>query len=169
MMKRYEHAFREHIFAPVYSPTSKVLILGTIASVKSLENKFYYSHPQNLFWPILAELFASPLPKSPEEKAQLLLENDVAIWDVLASCEITGSSDASIKNPVANDIASVVNAAQIKKIFTTGKAADKYYEQLCYDKVGLQATYLPSTSPANRANYTYEELLKAYSVIKEFL
>lgn len=168
-MKRYQRETRIHTFEPVYSATSKVLILGTIASVKSLENGFYYSHPQNLLWTVLAELFSLPIPKTVAEKRKLLLQNDVAMWDVLASCEIIGSSDASIKNPVANDISSVVRITQVKAIFTTGRTADKYYAQLCEESVGMKAMYLPSTSPANRGNYSYEDLVQAYSVIKTYL
>jgi hypoxanthine-DNA glycosylase len=163
-----------HPFGPVYNAQSKILILGTMASPKSREYGFFYGHPQNSFWRVLASIFdvktsASTSFESIEAKKIFLLENKIAVWDVLHSCEIIGADDSSIKNPVANDFSEILAGADIKNIFTTGKTATKLYTQYCYKDTQIPAVYLPSTSPANRKYYNFDKLCDEYKIIKDFL
>lgn len=152
-----------HAFAPVYDSESRVLILGTMPSPASRENGFYYSHPRNRFWPVMAEIFGQPLPVSPEEKKAFCLYNGIALWDVLKSYRIDGASDASIRQPEVNDIPLVLSAAEIKAVFTTGaKAAQLYRKHFSHIETPYYA--LPSTSPAN-CRMSMEELAAAYSLI----
>jgi len=157
-------------FEPVYSSKSKILILGTMPSVMSVKNGFYYSHPQNIFWRVMTEVLNEhKVPQSPEEKKNMMLKHNIAIWDVLYSCEIKNSSDASIKNPVANNLELVIKNSKISTVFTTGKTADRLYNKLCYDKTGIKSINLPSTSPANRGNYNYDQTVAHYKVILNYL
>ena len=110
---------REHAFEPVFSETSTRLVLGTMPSPQSVKHGFYYSHPQNRFWPLMAELFNAPKPLTPEEKTQFVLQRDIALWDVLAVCDIVGASDASIRNPVPNDIPWMLRRTRITRIYAT--------------------------------------------------
>lgn len=153
-----------HEFEPVYDEHSKVLILGTFPSVKSRENQFYYGHPQNRFWKVIAALTASEVPETVEEKKKMLLENHIAIWDVIAQCDIIGSSDSSIKNVVPADIGRVLKNSNIKKIYANGNTAKKLYDKYVLPKVQMEIEGLPSTSPAN-AGYSLERLLEAWKVI----
>ena len=156
-----------HQIAPVADENSRVLILGTMPSPKSREMGFYYGHPQNRFWPVLADVFDEEVPQSAEERRNFALRYGIALWDVLAKCSIVGASDASIKDPVPNDIADLLTRyPNIKRIYTTGKTALKFYEKLCSSQTGVHAKSLPSPSSAN-ARMRFEELVKAYSVIKE--
>lgn len=152
-----------HTFEPIYNQNSKILILGTFPSVKSREGNFYYNHPQNRFWRVLADLTGSVLPVTIEEKKEMLLLNNIAIWDVIYSCEIEGSSDSSIKNVVPNDILGLLNKSNIKKIYANG---NKAYELYCkyFSNIEMSIVKLPSTSPAN-ARYTLEKLIDSWSVI----
>jgi hypoxanthine-DNA glycosylase len=138
-----------HPIAPVWDENSRVLVLGSFPSVKSRETGFYYGHPQNRFWPLLARLLAVPTPQTIEEKKALLLANHIALWDVVAACEITGSSDSSIRNVVPNDLSPLLAGSQIQKIFCNGALAHKLYTRHQQPLTGLEATRLPSTSPAN--------------------
>jgi len=156
-----------HTIEPVYNAASRVLILGTIPSPKSREAGFYYSHPQNMFWSVIAEVFSISAPVSNAEKKQFLLDRRIAMWDVLKSCEISGADDGSIKNPVANDFSELLATANIRKIYTTGMTATRLYKKLCFTKTGIESIYLPSTSPANRKYYDRERLVQAYMVIKD--
>jgi len=159
-----------HPFAPVYDADSEVLILGTMASPKSRELNFYYAHPQNRFWRVIEKVTGDNLPvtfsneESIAAKKALLLRNHIALWDVLHSCDIEGSSDSSIKNPVANDFTVLLANTRVTKIFTNGKAAHALYKKLCENQTGLADICLPSTSPAN-AGVSFEELAKAWSAI----
>ena len=155
-----------HNIPPVFDGNSKILILGSFPSVRSRESRFFYGHPQNRFWKVLAALYDSPVPETTEEKKHLLLSNGVALWDVIASCDIVGSSDASIENVVLNDLGEIMSAADIKKIFTNGTTADSLYRKYLLPKTGVKAVRLPSTSPAN-ARSSLENLISAWSVIKE--
>ena len=157
-----------HPLAPIFNKDSKVLILGTMPSPVSREWAFYYAHPQNRFWPVLAAIFEEGLPADNEGKKQLALRHGVAIWDVLQRCEIDGASDKSIKNAVSNDLAEVLSHASIQAIFTTGQTAFKLYEKLCLPQTRITATALPSTSPAN-ARCSTEKLLEAYRMILPYL
>lgn len=138
-----------HPVQPVFNEASKTLILGTFPSVKSREMCFFYSHPQNRFWRVMAKICDCDLPESVDDKKQLILANNFALWDVIHSCEIEGSADSSIKNVVANNISVVLNNSQVDRIFVNGKKAESLYKKYIEKDVGIKAVYLPSTSPAN--------------------
>jgi hypoxanthine-DNA glycosylase len=157
-----------HPLAPVYDKNSRVLVLGTMPSPKSREFGFYYSNPQNRFWRILAELYREALPCTKEEKKAFLLWHHIALWDVLKSCEIEGADDASIRNPVPNNIAGLLKETGICTVFTTGTKASLLYRRFCRTATGIDAIALPSTSPANCRNWTYETLLAAYRVLRKY-
>ena len=141
----------QHPIHPVYDEKSKILILGSFPSVKSREANFFYGHPQNRFWKVLAAVFETEVPNIIEEKRRFLLEHHVAVWDVIQSCEIVGSSDSSIKNVVPNDLSEILNKAQIEQIFVNGKKAEQFYKKYIEKEIGRKAICLPSTSPANAA------------------
>jgi len=155
-----------HPISPVFDENSLVLILGSFPSVKSREQGFFYGHPQNRFWKVTAALFAENVPQTVEEKRSFLLRNHIAVWDVIGSCDIVGSSDASIRNVTANDLGVILNAAHIKAIFVNGKTAYAYYQKYTEPKIGRPAICLPSTSPANAA-WSVEKLVEAWKVIRE--
>ena len=160
--------FVTHCFEPFFDQNSRILILGTMPSPASRKYGFYYSHPRNRFWPIMAQLLDEPTPTTPEEKRSMALKHGFALWDVLSACEIEGASDASIKKPVPNDIAALLSKTNISAIFTTGNQAAQLYARFCAAK-GLPACIpLPSTSPAN-ARMTIGELIEKYSVIMSYL
>lgn len=158
----------EHEFGPFYDKDSKVLILGSIPSPKSREQGFYYGHPRNRFWMVLADVLGEELPETLEAKKLMLTKHHIALWDVLDSCEIKGASDTSIKNPVANDMNVILDKADIKAIFTTGAKADDLYKKMCYSVCGVPSIKLPSTSPAN-CGCSYEKLREGYSQILKYL
>ncbi|MDR2088397.1 MAG: DNA-deoxyinosine glycosylase [Clostridiales Family XIII bacterium] len=142
----------KHPFDPIYDARSKVLILGTFPSPRSREARFYYAHPQNRFWATLAAVLGAEIPASDSaSRTAFLLENRVAVWDVLHACETEGASDAAIRNPVPNLFRPLLTASEITAIFTTGKKATELFNALCAAEAGMEAVYLPSTSPANRA------------------
>lgn len=141
----------EHPIKPVYDKKSKILILGSFPSVKSREANFFYGHPQNRFWKVLAAVFETEAPVTIEEKRKFLLEHHVAVWDVIKSCDIVGSSDSSIKNVVPNDLSEILSQAEIKQIFVNGKKAEQFYKKYIEKEIGREAICLPSTSPANAA------------------
>lgn len=151
----------KHPFPPLYDKNSKILILGSFPSVKSREQMFFYGHPQNRFWKVISEVFEVSTPTTIEEKREFLLSNNIALWDVIASCEISGSSDSSIKNVVANDLSEILNTADIKKIFVNGKTAEKYFNKYTKKLINRDAVCLPSTSPANAA-WSVEKLIKVW-------
>lgn len=153
-----------HPFPPVYDKESRVLILGSFPSVISRQQNFYYGNPRNRFWQVLADLTDSPLPQGIEEKTRFLLERHIAVWDSLASCEIRGSSDATITRAVPNDVGVILRTASIEGIFGNGRAACRFYEKFH----GSGITCLPSTSPANAA-YSLARLEQAWSVIVPLL
>lgn len=153
-----------HPFEPVFDSNSRILILGTFPSVKSREHQFYYGHPQNRFWKVLAAVYKDAPPKTVPEKKAFLLKHCTALWDVISSCEITGSADASIKNAVPNDISKILGAAHISRIFCNGTKAFDLYNKYLLPKTEIQAEKLPSTSPANAA-WTLEKLTAAWQVI----
>lgn len=155
-----------HPFPPLYDKDSKVLILGSFPSVKSRDQMFFYGHPQNRFWKVISTVFGCSVPATIPEKREFLLSRGIALWDVIASCEITGSSDSSIKNATANDLSQILNSANIRKIFVNGKTAEKYYNKYTKNKTGREAVCLPSTSPAN-AVWSFERLVDAWRIIAE--
>ena len=146
-----------HNIPPVYDKNSKVLILGSFPSVKSREAQFFYGHPQNRFWKVLSAVLGCECPVTTEEKKAMLLSHNIAVWDVIGSCEITGSSDASIRSVVPNDIAALVAKTSVTAIFANGATSYNMYKRYCRDAVGMEAVRLPSTSPAN-ASYSLERL-----------
>jgi len=157
-----------HSIEPVFDTESRVLILGTMPSPKSREVQFYYGHPQNRFWRVLAAVLGEEVPQSVPEKKAMLLRHRIALWDVLAECEITGASDSSIRNPVANDLSVILDHAPVQAVFTTGATAWKLYTRLQKPHTGIEAVRLPSTSPANCA-VKMEALTEAYKAILPWL
>ena len=159
-----ERTLVTHEFPALFDENSEVLMLGSIPSPKSREQGFYYGHPQNRFWKVLAQVLNEPLPATIDEKRTMLLKHHIALWDVLDSCTIIGASDTSIEDVVPNDIASLLAKTKIKRIFCTGATAHKLYEKYCEKAAGIKATKLPSTSPANCA-VKMEKLVEAYKAI----
>ena len=157
-----------HSIQPVYEKNSRILILGSFPSVKSRESGFFYGHPQNRFWPLLAPLRNEPIPASIPDRHAFLLRHGIALWDVIASCTIEGSSDSSIRDAVPNDLSLILENADIQAIFTNGGLSGKLYDRYCFAKTGVQAIKLPSTSPAN-ASYSLKRLEESWSRINDFL
>lgn len=164
-----EENFVEHTFEPVFNSNSRVLILGTMPSPKSRENGFYYGHPQNRFWRVMADIFNTEFPKDNTARRNLMLFHNIALWDVLKSCSIDGADDSSIKNPVPNDIGGIIKKTNIKTVFTTGKKAYSLYNRFCLEDTGIRAIPLPSTSPANCRFYSYDDILREYSVLLAYV
>lgn len=158
----YEHV--THVFGPVYDGRSKILILGSLPSVKSREQQFYYGHPQNRFWKVLAQVLKiGAFPDSIEQKRSLLLANQIALWDVIASCDIIGSADSTIKNVKENDMRVILKAAPVRAIFTNGAKADALFRKYCKECVAeIPVIKLPSTSPANAA-WSLERLTQVWT------
>ena len=157
-----------HTLEPIYNQNSKVLILGSMPSVKSREVGFYYGHPRNRFWSTLSKVYNEEIKDTKEDKVKFLIKHNIALFDVLKSCEITSSSDATIKNPVPNDISNILKNSNIKAIFTTGTKAYTLYQKYIYPKTKIKAIPLPSTSPANSRKDIEEILIKSYSQIKDY-
>lgn len=152
---------QKHPFPPLFDKDSRLLILGSFPSVKSRETMFFYGHPQNRFWKVIASIFDEKVPSSIDEKRELILKNHLALWDVIAECEIEGSSDASIKNAKANDLSVILENALIEKIIVNGKTAENAYNKYIEPVTGIKAVVLPSTSPANAA-WTFDRLVDAW-------
>ena len=158
-----------HPFGPLYSDKSRVLILGSFPSVKSRAQNFFYGHPQNRFWKVIAALYGEPVPGTGPEaipvKRELILSHGLALWDSIASCDIVGSSDSSIRNAEPNDLSIILDNAPIEHIYCNGKKSHELYQKYILPKLGREAVCLPSTSPAN-AQWTLDKLIDAWSVIK---
>ena len=133
--------------------------------MKSREQMFFYGHPQNRFWKVISTVFECDEPKTVEEKKQFLFEHGIALWDVIASCEITGSSDSSIRNVKVNDLTKILEEADIRQIFVNGRTAEKYFKKYTKAKINQDALCLPSTSPANAA-CSVERLVQKWKVLK---
>ena len=157
-----------HPIPPIYNKDSKILILGSFPSVKSREGQFFYHHPQNRFWKVLAQVLDQPVPESIDDKKKFLLANHIAVWDVIASCTIEGSSDSSIKDVVPTDLTSVLSGSDIQQIFCNGGTAHQYYRKYQEKITGQAALRLPSTSPANAA-WSVTRLCNEWRVILEHL
>lgn len=155
------HTIR-HMFEPVWDASSEILILGTFPSVKSRENKFYYGHPQNRFWKLLAGIYQEPVPDTVVEKKALALRHRLAVWDVIDQCDIIGSSDSSIRNVVPSDVAGLLAKSNIHTVVCNGGKAYELYRRYQYPQTGLEARKLPSTSPANAA-WTLARLEEAWA------
>lgn len=166
--KNMESKYIIHNFTPIFDSDSRILMLGTMPSPKSREIGFYYGHPRNRFWKVMSDVCNQSLPITKEDKIAFALSRHIAIWDVLAGCDICGADDSSIRNPKANNMDTILSHADITAIFTTGTKAYQLYQKYCYPKTNIEAILLPSTSPAN-CRVSYEELKEAYSVILKYL
>ena len=155
-----------HPIPPLYDENSKILILGSFPSVKSREQGFFYGHPQNRFLKVTSAVFCEDTPRTIEEKKTFLLRNRIALWDVIGSCDIEGSSDSSIRNVSANDLSVILEHADIRQIYVNGQTAYKYYRKYSEKVTGRSAICLPSTSPANAA-WSLERLTVAWSCINK--
>ncbi len=155
----------QHPFPPLFSENSDTLILGSFPSVKSREAMFFYGHPQNRFWRVIATLYDEKMPNNINEKKRLILNHNLALWDSIQSCTITGSSDSSVRDVVPNDITSVINNSKIVRIFCNGALSYKMYTKFIFPKTNIKAVKLPSTSPANAA-FSLDRLVREWSVIK---
>ena len=158
-----------HTIEPVFDKESRVLLLGTMPSPKSREAGFFYGHPQNRMWPVLARVFGEPTPMGTEARRAFLLSHHIAMWDVLAACTISGADDSSIKNTVPNDLTPILDAAPIAAIFTPGKKALSLYNRHLLPVTGRAALSLPSTSPANCRYETLETLTRAYGALRAYI
>ena len=156
-----------HPIKPIYDKKSKILILGSFPSQKSRELMFFYGHPQNRFWKVLAMIFECEVPETIDKKRNFLINRNIALWDVIASCDIVGSSDSSIKNVVPNDLSVILSSADIKRIFVNGRTAEKFYNKYIRDSIQREAICLPSTSPAIAA-WSLERLAEAWEVICDY-
>ena len=156
-----------HPIPPYFDKNSKILILGSFPSVKSREQGFFYGHPQNRFWKVLASLSNKKIPETIDEKKALLKALNIALWDVLESCEIRGSADSSIKNAKVNDLSVILKKADIHMIFTNGKTAEKYYNKYLKNLYPQGTLCLPSTSPANAAK-TLDMLIEEWKIILKY-
>ena len=157
-----------HNIDPVFNENSKIMILGSFPSVKSREGEFFYDHPKNRFWKVLSAVTEDVTPITHEEKREFLLKHNIALWDVISSCEIIGSSDSSIKNAKANDLSVILNNAEIERIFCNGAASFKYYNKYTLKNTLIEAIKLPSTSPAN-ASFSLEKLIEEWKIIGNYL
>lgn len=155
-----------HPISPVFDKDSKVLILGSFPSVKSREEGFFYGHPQNRFWKVTSQIFGEELPVTIDEKKAFLIRNHIALWDVIGSCEIDGSSDSSIRDVTVNDLSVILGTADIRAIFLNGKKAEQYYLKYLFPILKRDAVCLPSTSPANAA-WNLEKLITVWGAISE--
>lgn len=153
-----------HPIPPLFDGNSKTLILGSFPSVKSREAMFFYGHPQNRFWTVVAAVIGCPKPETVEEKKKMILSNHLAMWDVIASCEIEGSADSTIRNVTANDLSVILENSRVDRIIVNGKTAEKYYNKYTYPQTGIKAICLPSTSPANAA-WSIERLVEEWKII----
>lgn len=164
-MSEYQHV--THTFAPLYDEDSKILILGSFPSVKSREQGFYYGHKQNRFWKVISAILGVEEPQTIDEKKKMLLKAHIAVYDVIESCDIIGSSDSSIRNVVPSDIATIVANSNVKAVFCNGKTAGKLYKKYQAETCNLPMTELPSTSPAN-ATCKLGQLIEIWNMVKEY-
>ncbi|MBR1930022.1 MAG: DNA-deoxyinosine glycosylase [Lachnospiraceae bacterium] len=155
----------EHPIPPLFNEQSRILILGSFPSIKSREAMFFYGHPQNRFWRVVAAVYEDTFPETVPERRDFLIRHKIAAWDVIKSCDIEGSSDSSIRNVTANDLRVILDAAPIRHIYVNGKTAEKMYRKYTENLIHRPAICLPSTSPANAA-WSLERLIEAWSVIR---
>ena len=164
MDKKESYTHVVHTFEPVYDKNSRILVLGSLPSVKSREQNFYYGHPQNRFWKVIARLTGWQVPETIEEKKAMLLANGIAVWDVIAECDIIGSSDSSIKNVVVNDFRKILKEAPIQQIYANGAKSYELYRKYASAQTEREIIKLPSTSPANAA-WSVERLCEVWKVL----
>lgn len=153
----------DHGFPPFVRPESTILILGSFPSVKSREQAFFYGHPQNRFWPMISAVFTDDSGDTVPQRMVFLQRNHIALYDVIESCDIVGSSDASIRNVEPADIDGIIEGTQIRRILLNGKKAGALFEKHILPFLKRDFTYriMPSTSPAN-ATTSLEQLILAY-------
>jgi len=156
-----------HPLPPFYRSDSRVLILGSFPSIKTREMGFFYGHPQNRFWPILANLFEDEIPLTIEQRKDFLQRHQIAAWDTIYQCDIIGSSDSSIRNVIPTDLKPMIEQSSITRIFTNGGTSDKYFKQYHERLLGIKAIKLPSSSPAN-AKFSLEKLIEEWKIILDF-
>lgn len=164
MNSNYEHIV--HPLPPLYNKDSELLILGSLPSVKSREQMFFYGHPQNRFWKVLATILDEEIPKTIDEKTVMLHKHHIALWDTIYSCDIIGSSDSSIKNVEPTDLKQIIDSSKITRIYCNGAVSGKYYKKYQQKVLGIEAVILPSTSPAN-ATFSMEKLVEKWKIIRE--
>lgn len=152
-----------HPLQPIYNQQSRLLILGTMPSPVSRQVMFYYGHPQNRFWSVMAAVCGDTAAEGNEARKNFALRHGFALWDVLHSCTIRGAEDTTIRQPVANDFSEILQNSEIKRVFTTGLQATRLYQKLCLPQTGIPSVYLPSTSAANRGSYSWQDLVDYYS------
>ena len=157
--KKYEHIV--HPFPPLYDANSEILILGSLPSVKSREQMFFYGHSQNRFWKVMSAVLGEALPTTIEQKKQMLLKHRIALWDTIYSCDIIGSSDSSIKNVTPTDLGRILKESKVQRIFCNGGTSGRYFQKYQQKVLGMEATVLPSTSPANAA-FSVEKLIRIW-------
>ncbi len=157
--KKHEHIV--HPFPPLYDANSEILILGSLPSVKSREQMFFYGHPQNRFWKVMSAVLGEALPTTIEQKKQMLLKHRIALWDTIYSCDIIGSSDSSIKNVTPTDLRRILEKSRVQRIFCNGGTSGRYFQKYQQKVLGMEATVLPSTSPANAA-FSVEKLIQIW-------
>lgn len=163
-MTEMEYQHIVHPFPPLYDENSEILILGSLPSVKSREQMFFYGHKQNRFWPVLAAVLGEEAPTTIEEKKAMVLRHHIAMWDAIYSCDIVGSSDSSIKNVVPTELGRIVRESKIRRVFCNGQTSWKYYHKYQEKELGISATVMPSTSPANAA-WSMARLTEAWKEI----
>ena len=161
-----ERGYATHGFGPFYRADSRVLILGSFPSVKSREASFFYGHPQNRFWKVMAAVCGERAPETTEEKREFLASNRIALYDVIEECSIVGSADSTIEDVIPADLAPILAGSGIEnRIFVNGTKAYDLYMKLIYPKNGIEPVKLPSTSPANAA-WSMDRLVEAWQVIR---
>lgn len=162
----YSHII--HPFPPLYDRSSKIIILGSLPSVKSREQMFFYGHPQNRFWPMIADLLGEARPAAVDEKRELALKHHIAMWDTIYSCDIKGSSDSSIRNVCPTDLKQIIDGSEVRQVFCNGNTSGAYYRKYQEKELGIAAIVLPSTSPANAA-WSMDRLKNEWKIILEYL
>lgn len=167
-MKHTQYQTITHPIQPIYDAHSKILILGSFPSVKTREYGFFYGHPQNRFWPLLAKLFQTQVPVKNDERKSFLLNHNIAIYDSIYQCDIVGSSDASIKNVIPADLSQIKHTSNIRQVFCNGRTAYKYYQKYHAQNFDINGIKLPSTSPAN-ARYRLNDLVKDWQQLLRHL
>ncbi len=156
---RYENIV--HPFPPLYDDDSEILILGSLPSVKSREQMFFYGHPQNRFWKVMSRVLGEDLPATIDEKKAMLHAHHIALWDAIYSCDIIGSSDSSIKNVTPTDLGKIISSSKVTKVICNGKTSGKYFTKYQSKELGIEPVILPSTSPANAA-FSVEKLVDVW-------
>ena len=162
----FEPVSLNHPIPPLFDENSRVLILGSFPSVKSREAMFFYGHPQNRFWKLIAKLFDEPVPGTVAEKRELILRHHLALWDTIRSCTVTGSSDSSIRDVVPNDLSLILDHSRVERVVCNGATSYRLYMKYIFPQTGIEAIKLPSTSPANAA-FGVERLADAWKIIKD--